>query len=90
MHSSYGLAFVVLFIGAGVLVVDDVRRRRLPGAAIVALAGVPSSVLLTALALAYDPQRMRFVAFSVALAATCSGRRFACDPWPGLRCRSRR
>ena len=73
MHSSYGLAFVVLFIGAGVLVVDDVRRRRLPGAAIVALAGVPSSVMLTALALAYDPQRMRFVAFSVALAAAVFG-----------------
>ena len=73
MHSSYGLAFVVLFIGAGVLVVDDVRRRRLPGAALVALVGVPSSVLLTALALAYDPQRMRYVAFSVALAATVFG-----------------
>ena len=73
MHSSYGLAFVVLFIGAGVLVVDDVRRRRLPGAAIVALAGVPASVMLTALALAYDPQRMRFVAFSVALAAAVFG-----------------
>jgi hypothetical protein len=73
MHSSYGLAFIVLFIGGGVLVVDDVRRRRLPGAAIVALAGVPSSVMLTALALAYDPQRMRFVAFSVALAAAVFG-----------------
>jgi hypothetical protein len=73
MHSSYGLSFVVLFIGAGVLVVDDVRRRRLPGAAIVALAGVPSSVMLTALTLAYDPQRMRFVAFSVAVAATVFG-----------------
>jgi len=73
MHSSYGLAFVVLFVGAGVLVVDDVRRRRLPGAAIVALAGVPASVMLTALTLAYDPQRMRFVAFSVALAAALFG-----------------
>jgi hypothetical protein len=73
MHSSYGLAFVVLFIGAGVLVVDDVRRRRLPVAALVALAGVPAAVLVSALALAYDPQRMRYVAFAVALAATVFG-----------------
>jgi hypothetical protein len=73
MHSSYGLAFVVLFIGAGVLVVVDVWRRRLPVAALVTLVGVPSAVLLTALALAYDPQRMRYVAFSVALAATVFG-----------------
>ena len=73
MHSSYGLSFVVLLVGAGALVVDDVRRRRLPVAALVALAGVPTSVLLTALTLAYDPQRMRFVAFSVALAATVFG-----------------
>ena len=73
MHSSYGLSFIVLLVGAGVLVVDDVRRRRLPVAALVALAGVPTSVLLTALTLAYDPQRMRFVAFSVALAATAFG-----------------
>jgi hypothetical protein len=73
MVSSYGLAFVVLFVGAGVLVVVDVRRRRLPAAALVALVGVPSSVLLTALTLAYDPQRMRYVAFSVALAAAVFG-----------------
>ena len=73
MHSSYGLAFVALFIGAGVLVVDDVRRRRLSVAALVALLGVPSALLLTALALAYDPQRMRYIAFSVALAATVFG-----------------
>jgi hypothetical protein len=73
MHSSYGLAFVVLFVGAGVLVADDVRRRRLPVAALVALAGVPAAVLVTALALAYDPQRMRYVAFAVALAATVLG-----------------
>ena len=73
MHSSYGLAFVALFIGAGVLVVDDVRRRRLSVAALVALLGVPTALLLTALALAYDPQRMRYIAFSVALAATVFG-----------------
>ena len=73
MHSSFGLAFVVLFIGSGVLVADDLRRRRLPAAALVTLAGVPSAVILTALALAYDPQRMRYVVFSVALAATVFG-----------------
>lgn len=73
MHSSYGLSFVVLLIAAGVLVVEDVRRRRLSVAALVALLGVPTSLLLTALALAYDPQRMRYVAFSVALAATVLG-----------------
>ncbi len=73
MHSSFGLAFVVLFIGAGVLVVRDVRNRRLPGAALVALLGVPTAVLLTAFALAYDPQRMRYVVFAVALAATVFG-----------------
>ena len=43
MHSSYGLAFVVLLVGAGVLVVDDVRRRRLPGRALIALVGVPTA-----------------------------------------------
>lgn len=73
MHSSYGLAFVVLLVGAGALVASDVRNRRLPVAALVALAGVPAMVLLTALVLAYDPQRMRYVAFSVALAATVLG-----------------
>jgi hypothetical protein len=73
MHSSYGLSFVILLIGAGAIVVDDVRGGRLPPAALVALAGVPTSVLLTALALAYDPQRMRYVVFSVALAATVVG-----------------
>jgi hypothetical protein len=73
MHSSYGLSFVVLFIGSGVLVVEDVRRRRLPVAALVALGGVPAAVLLSALALAYDPQRMRYLAFAVALAATLFG-----------------
>ena len=73
MHSSYGLAFVALFIGAGMIVVDDVRQRRLSVAALVALLGVPTALVLTALALAYDPQRMRYVAFSVALAATVFG-----------------
>ena len=73
MHSSYGLSFVVLFLGAGALVVGDVRRGRLSVAALVALCGVPVTVLLTALVLAYDPQRMRYVTASVALAATLFG-----------------
>ena len=73
MHSSYGLAFVVLFIGAGVLVVSDIIRRKLPLAAAIALAGVPLSLVFTALVLGSDPQRMRYVAFSVALAATVFG-----------------
>jgi hypothetical protein len=73
MHSSYGLAFVVLFIGAGALVVADPGRGRQRVAALVALAGVPATVLLTAVVLAYDPQRMRYVAFSVALATTVFG-----------------
>ena len=73
MHSSYGLAFVVLFLGAGVLVVADVARRRLPLAAAFALAAVPLTLLVTALVLAYDPQRMRYVTFAVALAAAVFG-----------------
>jgi len=73
MHSSYGLAFVTLLLGAGTLVVADVVRRRLPVAALVALVGVPLTLLVTALVLAYDPQRMRYVVFAVALAAAVFG-----------------
>jgi hypothetical protein len=73
MHSSYGLAFVVLFLGAGAVVTADVARRRLPLAALAALLGVPLTLLLTALALAYDSQRMRYIAFAVALAACVFG-----------------
>jgi hypothetical protein len=73
MHSSYGLAFVVLFFGAGALVVADVARRRLAPVALVPLAGVPLALLLSALAIAWDPQRMRYLAFSVALASTVFG-----------------
>jgi hypothetical protein len=73
MHSSYGLAFIALFLGAGALVVADVARRRLGPVALVALAGVPLSLLMTALLLAYDPQRMRYIAFSVALASAVFG-----------------
>jgi hypothetical protein len=73
MHSSYGLAFAVLFLGAGALVVADVVRRRLSLAALAALVGVPLTLVLTAFALAYDPQRMRYVAFAVALASSVFG-----------------
>jgi hypothetical protein len=73
MHSSFGLAFIVLLFGAGALVVADVARRQLPVAALLALCAVPLTLLVTAVALAYDPQRMRYVAFSVALAAAVFG-----------------
>lgn len=73
MHSSYGLVFVVLLFGAGALVVADVVRRKLPVAAAVALVGVPLSLLLTALVLGPEPQRMRYIASSVALGATVFG-----------------
>jgi hypothetical protein len=53
--------------------VVDVVGRRLPVAALVALVGVPVTLLVTALALAYDPQRMRYVVFAVALAAAVFG-----------------
>jgi hypothetical protein len=73
MHSSYGLAFVILLVGAGVIVVVDVVRRRLPVAALFALVAVPLTLLVTALVLAYDPQRMRYIVFAVALAASVFG-----------------
>ena len=73
MHSSYGVAFVVLFLGVAVLVVGDVARRRLSAAALLALASVPLTLLVTTLLLAYDPQRMRYIAFSAALAAAVFG-----------------
>ena len=73
MHSSYGLAFVILLLGAGALVVADVARGRLPIAALIAVGGVPLTLLVTALVLAYDPQRMRYIVFAVALAAAVFG-----------------
>jgi hypothetical protein len=73
MHSSFGLAFVVLFVAVSALAVADVARKRLPIAALVALASVPLTLLVTTLVLAYDPQRMRYIAFSAALAAAVFG-----------------
>ena len=73
MHSSYGLAFVVLFVGAGALVVGTSCAAGVSLAALAALVGVPLTLVLTAFALAYDPQRMRYVAFAVALASSVFG-----------------
>ena len=73
MHSSYGLAFVILLFGSGVLVATDVARRQGSAAAIAAICGVPLTLLATALVLGYDSQRMRYVMFAVALAAAVFG-----------------
>ena len=73
MHSSYGLAFVLLFVGAGTLVVIDVARQRLPLSTLMALCSVPLTLLTLALALSYDPQHMRYIAFPIALAAAVFG-----------------
>ena len=73
MHSSYGLAFVLLLVAAGALAVVDVRHRKLSANALAALSGVPLTVLVVAFALAYDPQHMRYIAFPVALASAVFG-----------------
>ena len=73
MHSSYGLGFVVLLLGAGTLVVLDVARRTLPVAALAALVSVPLTLVILAVVLAYDPQHMRYIAFPVALATAVFG-----------------
>ncbi|OFW75317.1 MAG: hypothetical protein A2Y55_02330 [Actinobacteria bacterium RBG_16_68_12] len=73
MHSSYGLAFVLLLFGAGALVAVEVVRGTCPRAALAALAGVPLFLVIFALPFQYDPQRMRFLAFPVALAAATFG-----------------
>ncbi len=73
MHSAYGLAFVLLFFGAGILVGVGVVRGAVPRAALAALAGVPLFLVLFAIPFQYDPQRMRFFAFVAALAASTFG-----------------
>jgi Dolichyl-phosphate-mannose-protein mannosyltransferase len=73
MHSAYGLAFVLLLLGAGVLVVAGVARGTVSRAAVAAIAGVPLFLVLFALPFQYDPQRMRFFAFVAALAASTFG-----------------
>jgi hypothetical protein len=73
MHSAYGLAFVLLFFGAGALVVGGVLRGTVSRAALAAVAGVPLFLVLFAVPFQYDPQRMRFFAFVAALAASTFG-----------------
>jgi hypothetical protein len=73
MHSSYGLAFLLLFIGSGALVTVDVARRRSPFAALAALIGVPLTLLIATIKIGYDPQHLRYVAFPVALATSVFG-----------------
>jgi hypothetical protein len=73
MHSSYGLAFVVLLVAAGALAVVDVVHRKLSASALVALGGVPLTLLVVALTLAYDPQHMRYIVFPVALSSAVFG-----------------
>jgi hypothetical protein len=73
IHSAYGIAFLVLFIWVGAIVIRDVTRRRLPLAAAVAIASPLLFILILALSLEYDPIRIRFVAFPVALATAVLG-----------------
>lgn len=73
MHSSYGLAFIVLFLGSGVLVMAELARRRSSLAPLAALLGAPLTVLVGALAISYGPQHLRYFVFSVALATSVFG-----------------
>jgi len=73
MHSSYGLAFVLLFLGSGTIVAADIARRRSSFAVLAALIGVPLTLLITAIAIGFDPQHLRYLAFPVALAASVFG-----------------
>jgi Dolichyl-phosphate-mannose-protein mannosyltransferase len=73
MHSSYGLAFVLLFLGSGTIVVKDLARRRSSFAVLAALSGVPLTLLIAAIAIGFDPQHLRYLAFPVALATSVFG-----------------
>jgi hypothetical protein len=73
VHSSYGIAFALLLVWVGALAVRERRRGRLPAAALVALAAPLLFLAVFSLAIAYDPARMRFVAFPVALASSAIG-----------------
>ena len=90
MHSSYGLAFVALLLGAGALAGSRAGQRTLSVAALVALGSVPVTLLIVALALAYDPQHMRYIAFPVALASAVFGVALSCESSPGQPWRSQR
>jgi len=74
MHSSYGLAFMSLFLGSCALVgADVVRRRRSSLGALAALIGVPLTLVIAAIAMGFDPQHLRYWAFPVALATSVFG-----------------
>ena len=73
MHSSYGLAFLLLYLGSIPLVATAVARRRLSIGALAALIGVPLTLLIAAIEIGYDPQHLRYVAFPVALATSVLG-----------------
>ena len=73
MHSSYGLAFLLLFIGSGALLAVDVARRRSSFPPLAALIGVPLTLLIATIKIGYDPQHLRYIAFPVALATSVFG-----------------
>lgn len=73
MHSSYGLAFIALFLGSCVLVGADVVRRRSSYGALAALVGVPLTLVIAAIVMGFDPQHLRYWAFPVALATSVFG-----------------
>jgi hypothetical protein len=74
MHSSYGLAFVLLFLASIALVLVSARRRLVTAVPqLAALAAVPLMVLASSAVLAYDSMRMRYLAFGVALASATFG-----------------
>jgi hypothetical protein len=73
MHSSYGLAFIVLFLGSCALVGAELVRRRSWFGAAAALIGVPLTLVLAAIVMGFDPQHLRYWAFPVALATSVFG-----------------
>ena len=73
MHSSFGLAFLLLFLGSVVLVVAEVARKRSSLVRLAALAAAPVTVLVSGAAISYGPQHLRYVVFAMALAASTFG-----------------
>jgi hypothetical protein len=73
MHSSYGLTFILLFLGSTVVVVAEVVRTRSSFVRLVALLAAPLTVLIGGIAISYGPQHLRYVVFSVALATSVFG-----------------
>ena len=73
MHSSYGLAFWLLFLGSGVLVVAEIVHKRSSFARLAALVAAPLTVLIGGMAISYGPQHLRYFVFPVALATSVFG-----------------